>query len=272
MDGETFVFERFYPEYRNAVLVAVHGLIDDWQQAEDVTQEAFWILHRKASTGETVRSPKAFVQSWAYYLALQRLRAGRHEQIPTDSAKLTYLIEHHLELGWLRSDATLEGILEAKELRSGDLWESLGYWGCRMIDAATQGVPQQLRRRLFALMIARNRYEALTWLVEQGDSWARSSVCMALTRYSAKIDAFLRKTAQAGPQSEEEEDRWPFFRTLCRVCPGVGVQSRPRQNTLAWLIRGLQRLDGLERRELVFRFFGVDPEPAGVAGALRKWA
>jgi hypothetical protein len=272
MDQDALDFDRFYLEYRRAVLKAAFSLLNDWHRAEDVTQEAFLRLYRKTAGGEMIQSPKGFVQSWAYFRALRMLRPPRSEPVPTDSGKLTYLMEHRVELSWLRSDRSLEALLEPAAVPGWtDPWESLGYWGGRMIAAATRSSPAPLRRRLLVLLCARNRCEALAQLVEEGGpTWARSSVYRTLSRYSVKIDAFLRRTKRTGPQSFEEQCHWPFFQSLCRICPGLSDRGRPHQSTLCWLIRGLQRLDSAERLELVSRFFNADRALAREARRLRR--
>jgi len=266
-----FDFDRFYLSYRKAVLRACHSLLDDWQQAEDVTQEAFLALHQSAVEGKPIHSPRGYVQSWAYYLAIEALKPHRPDSVLIASAKLTYLIEHRLDLGWLRRDPPLEDLLgTGSRPQKSDPWESLSYWGRRILEAAIRHTPRVQKKRLFVLMASRNRSDAVARLARRGDLWARSSISMMLTRYSERIDAFLRKIGRNGPQTLQEERHWPFFLDLCAACPGLSGRGQPRQNTLGWLIRGLQRLGSVDRHELVASFFLRDPVLGPKARRLRS--
>jgi DNA-directed RNA polymerase specialized sigma24 family protein len=253
-------FDECYKRYRRAVLKAAHAVLGDWQKAEDVSQNAFMIFHRRNGDGEPIRRPRAFIRTIAHFLAVKVLRAeGRMPQVPTDTETLQELIDRTAGAGWLPEGVEMGG--------PAPMAQSLVFWGRRMIDVATNGAPPLQRRRLAALMGSGGRTEALESLRAQGDEWAKSAVTMTLVRYSEKIDLHLRERLSAGPQTPEERTHWPFLEKLCRLSPTLGdATPGVHLSTLSWFIAGINRIEPPERQRIVEAIFAdlLDgPLPAG---------
>lgn len=256
-----FDFERFYLSHRRAVLKATFGLLSDWQKAEDVTQEAFLILHQKTTSGTLVASPKAYVQTWAYFLCRRQFRRETPETALEDPRRLHSLLEKRPDCTWLCSSSSLDLISAFRAEERA--WNGLGFWGRRMIAVALRRVPGRQRRRLYVLMISQSRPEAVLRLRQLGDAWTKSSVCMTLSRYSAKVDKYLERRLQDGPGCPEEHAHWSVLRRFWRLRSGVSGRFHAGQSTLSWLIRGLQRLDAPDREAMVALFFGADVPKLG---------
>ena len=261
-----FDFERFYLSHRRAVLKAAFGLLSDWQKAEDVTQEAFLILHQKTSSGTLVASPRAYVQTWAYFLCRRQFRRETPETALEDPRRLHSLLEKRPDCTWLCSASSLDLISAFRAVEQA--WNGFGFWGRRMISVALRHVLRRQRLRLYVLMSSESRPVALLRLRQLGDAWTKSSVCMTLSRYSSKVDKYLERSLRDGPCCPEEHAHWSVFRHFCQLRSDMSVRFNSTQSTLGWMIRGLQRLDASDREAMVSLFF--EPDLPNVPLALVK--
>ena len=69
--------DQTYEEYRPLLFSIAYRMVGSVGEAEDIVQEAFLRLHRAASQGEEIESPKAYLSTVATRLAIDYLRSAR---------------------------------------------------------------------------------------------------------------------------------------------------------------------------------------------------
>lgn len=159
--GDELAFERLVRRYQPRVFRLVHGILGDWQHAEDVCQEIFVNIYLKLS-GFRFRSR---LSTWIYRVAVhhalkRRAREARREAISIDKGILTGVMAPARED---ESRAKLEGrdLMEKilrplpDNLRTAVLLkeqEGLTYREIAEVLGCTQGVVEQRLYRAFVAL------------------------------------------------------------------------------------------------------------------------